>query len=154
MPLQRLKCDCGEHDVEITCNQCEVNFCLECDEKTHWNLRLKQHERIPYNYDEMNQLSQRCIVQGHEKQTLPLFCQTCIKLVCALCVAGEHKIHSFVPLEEGTETAKRLLKESLIPIQERMTQAEEEVIVTQYKNKALQEEIKKMKKKLKKQNKK
>jgi len=77
------------------------------------------------------------------------FAKHVFKLVCGLCVAGEHKPHSWVPLEEGTESAKELLKEAIVPIQTRITQAEEEMITIQRKNKALQEEIKKNEERIK-----
>jgi len=139
MPLQIPKCDCGESDVQITCLQCEQDFCTKCDEKTHWSARLKQHGRRPYAGVDSGS-SQYCSVQGHEKQSLPLFCQTCSKLICGLCLHGEHKMHSSVPLKEAVENATVVLKASILPIQERITKHEKEI-------KDIREEIKKERRK-------
>jgi len=33
--------------VEITCVQCAQSWCTKCDEKAHWNPKLKEHDRSP-----------------------------------------------------------------------------------------------------------
>jgi len=147
MPLQVPKCYCGEADVQITCIQCDSDFCIKCDEKTHWNPKLKQHERRPYSAIN-DGTSQYCSIKGHDKQPLSLFCQTCLKLICGLCVASDHKSHLFVALKEAIETAKDTLTSSVVPMQERITKVEQNIIEIQKNIKFHQEEIKKSEEKL------
>jgi len=132
MPLEIPRCECGEADVEITCPQCEQDFCTKCDEKTHWSSRLKQHGRRPYTTG-IEGTSQYCPINGHEKQQLSLFCQTCLKLICGPCVVGDHKLHSAVPLKEAIETGRRVLQAALLPLQERITKSERDIIEIQKK---------------------
>jgi len=147
MPLQIPKCECGDADVQVSCIQCEQSLCTKCDEKMHWSARFKQHERRPYAGIDIP--SQRCDVKGHEKQVIPLYCRTCTKFICALCLLGDHKLHSVVPLEEATAYAKDELKAALVPIQERITKTQEAISTLQKKNKDLQDEIQKNDEKIK-----
>jgi len=134
------KCDvCEEHDVQITCIMCNLNFCKSCDEKHHSKGKLKTHQRDIYSGLTPSRF---CVSKGHEKQTLSLFCQVCSKLICGFCV-GDHKAHTYVGAEVAAANAKEVLKDSIVPLQDSITKAQVDVKTSQEKIKVLQGEIKK-----------
>jgi len=141
------KCEiCEQHDVQITCINCGVNFCKACDEQQHSKGKFKEHQRQEYS----GLIPSRfCTIKGHEQQPLALFCQTCSKLICGLCVVDDHKTHTYVRAEVATENAKEILKDSIVPLQATITEAETEIKKTQEEIKVLQSEIKQKKEKIK-----
>jgi len=145
MPLDLPKCDiCEQNDVEIHCLKCDANFCKICDEKTHKG-KFKDHQRDIYSG--VVTPSQFCSIKGHEKQTLPLFCQTCSKLICGLCVVEDHKAHTYVKAEIAAENAKGILRDAIIPLQETIKKSEIEIKTTQEEIKLLHDQIKKERRK-------
>jgi len=146
MPLDLPKCDiCEQNDVQITCIRCENNFCKVCDEKHHSKGKLKEHQRD--NYSGLG-VSRFCTIRGHEKQLLSLFCQTCSKLICGMCVVGDHKPHTWVLPEVAAEHAKGALRSAIVPLQEKIRKVDAEIKTTQGEVRVLQGEIKKKENKI------
>jgi len=144
MPLQAPKCDiCGQSDAQLNCTHCEANFCHPCDQKTHMG-KLKSHQRTACTGTDLP--SRFCSVTGHEGQNLPVYCQTCLKPICALCLLGEHKTHSNLPIKSAVENVKSIIKDNLVPIQANMAKIDQEIKVMEEDMKKLEEKIKEAKK--------
>jgi len=140
MPLQAPKCDiCGNSDTQVTCTTCETNYCKLCDQKLHVDKR-KNHQRIPYTGTELP--SRLCTITGHEGQPLNLYCQTCLKPICAFCLIGEHKNHSSIPIKDAVENVKTIIQDNIVPFQEQIAKIDQEI-------KAMEEEMKKIEDKIK-----
>jgi len=137
---------CEKKDVHTTCIKCDLNFCTSCDEKHHSSGKLKDHQRDIYSGLTPSRF---CTIKGHEKQPLPIFCQSCSKLICGICVLGEHKAHTCVLAEVAAENAKGILKNAIVPLQETITRAEAVIKTTQEEINALHGEIKKKEEKIK-----
>jgi len=151
MPLQVPNCEnCGQSDAQITCIPCDANYCNSCDKKWHSNEKRKNHERIPYTGSEL--LSRFCTINKHETQSLSLYCQTCLKPICAFCVVGEHKNHPCLPLKDAVENVKTIIKDNMIPFQSDIAKIDEEIKIMKEAKKKLEEDMKKLDEKIKEAN--
>jgi len=144
MPLQVSKCDiCSQSDAQVTCTHCEANFCNACDKKSHIG-KLQTHQRIPCTGTETP--SRFCSVIGHEGLTLPLYCQTCLQPICALCTHGEHKNHPNIPIKSAMENAHSILQANLMPLQANIAKIDQEIKVMEAEVKKLEDKISEAKK--------
>jgi len=140
MPVQIPKCDqCSKNDSKVTCINCEENFCTGCDSKHHSTEKRMKHKRVPCTGTEIS--SRFCSVKGHEGQTIPLYCQNCLKPLCALCVIGEHKNHTTIPLQSAVENAKAIIQANIVPIQKNIEKIDQDL-------KLMEEDMKKLEAKI------
>jgi len=124
MPLQLPKCDrCGEVEVQWTCTQCDESYCNQCDQNRHDSKKSKEHKRYPYS--EVQGISNRCKVQGHEEYQLSLYCAPCSKLVCASCIIKDHKNHSVTDFKSVIENVKSSLLQRQTLMKQEITKREE-----------------------------
>jgi len=139
MPLQVPKCEnCGQSDSQVTCSTCEGNYCNLCDQKWHSGKR-KNHQRMPYTGTELP--SRLCIIDTHEGQTLSLYCQTCLKPICALCHIGEHKNHPCISIKDAVENAKTIFNDHLVPIQNNIAKLDQDIKILEEERKKIDEKI-------------
>ncbi|XP_071789922.1 E3 ubiquitin-protein ligase TRIM71-like [Asterias amurensis] len=114
-------CDEGNQAVS-KCMDCDHLLCGACRE-AHWELEEVQSHQVyllpRHRSEEVDNESYedvpRCKV--HEDQFVCLFCNTCMKLVCTICITYEHPQHDLIGLSEACDKGKRGLQELLDEIE-------------------------------------
>ncbi|XP_052087504.1 uncharacterized protein LOC127724561 [Mytilus californianus] len=109
-------CSLCEEDTRITwkCLNCDMLMCDKCKEKIHVKFKFaKDHkvvsiEELGLHEDEIDLSNINC--KTHAGQTCVLFCQSCVYLVCPLCISETHNGHGLVTIKEGYEILISKLK--------------------------------------------
>ncbi|XP_075914260.1 E3 ubiquitin-protein ligase TRIM11-like [Petromyzon marinus] len=102
-----------------TCLRCEMSYCATHARPHLENPRLREHLLVApiANLEE-----RRC--QQH-RQELILYCEQDDSLVCTVCtIAGEHREHEVIPLENAQRTKQEALRLEKMEREEKKTTAE------------------------------
>nr|XP_032836307.1 E3 ubiquitin-protein ligase TRIM39-like [Petromyzon marinus] len=102
-------CDiCGDgHTPAVkTCLRCEMSFCATHLRPHVENPRLRDHAMV----DPIANLDgRRC--QQHRQEQIKFYCEQDESLVCTVCtIAGGHKGHAFIPVENAQRTKQESLR--------------------------------------------
>ncbi|XP_059495458.1 nuclear factor 7, brain-like [Stegostoma tigrinum] len=114
--------DCGHNFCRSCLTQSwekkEINSCPECREE--FPVRTLRVNRALVNLAEE---ARKLKLDPKEKESEPhceihredlkLFCETDKKLICLICVTGEHREHHFIPIKEAVKIYKDKAKSSL-----------------------------------------
>ncbi|CAC5371249.1 unnamed protein product [Mytilus coruscus] len=109
IPIGCQLCD-GGHKIQWKCFDCNLLICERCRDGVH--LRIAKDHRIrnikdvdeDERYPEAITFSDnKC--EEHKGNACCLFCKTCKKLICPICIAKVHNGHQLI--EEGEYNCKR-----------------------------------------------
>ncbi|XP_076109323.1 uncharacterized protein LOC143078314 [Mytilus galloprovincialis] len=91
--------------VRWKCIACDLLMCDTCTDKIHPKFKLAEtHSIIPLQDIGTSIVSvmkpKRVPCRIHDNQTYCIFCQSCDKLVCPVCLSQSHRKHQFLQLED------------------------------------------------------
>ncbi|CAC5371248.1 unnamed protein product [Mytilus coruscus] len=109
IPVGCALCD-GGHTIQWKCFDCNLLMCERCRDGVHLKIAkdhrirnikdIDEHERYP---EAITFSDNKC--EEHKGNACCLFCKTCKKLICPICIAKVHNGHQLI--EDGEHNDKR-----------------------------------------------
>ncbi|XP_039679620.1 E3 ubiquitin-protein ligase TRIM21-like isoform X2 [Perca fluviatilis] len=122
-------------DVCTGLKQPAVSSCLTCT-ASYCSLHLQPHHSTPF-YAKHPLMSPQDALRGRtcrvHRRLLEVYCRTCERCICALCVLDEHRIHKTVSVQTERLTKQKQVARTEQEILNRIGQ--KEIHVTQLKRK-------------------
>ncbi|XP_021367295.1 transcription intermediary factor 1-beta-like, partial [Mizuhopecten yessoensis] len=101
-------------DVNWYCNDCLEVLCDRCKEIHKRANRTKNDDVVPIK--EANKQDEAVLLEvckTHRGKTCDLYCSDCDIAMCAMCLTGKHKQHTFKNIEEEIGAQKQNMQDQL-----------------------------------------
>lgn len=126
-----LSCQFCESNTEVKwkCYDCCLLLCSPCKFKVHSKLSFhKEHNIVDIRNisdKDVNSFSKEdwhlhVVCESHAPNTVCLFCKTCDKLICSLCLLEGHKTHELNELQVALDSKKTFLKKVVENIDQKL----------------------------------
>ena len=106
---------CDRNEKCVVCIDCAKGkpMCGECFEFSHMK-KPEKHQTTPWS-----SANTPTMCRDHQQKECDLFCHTCKKVVCGLCVYAAHKGHNCSTVMDEVEATKREISVKCCELEER-----------------------------------